>query len=192
MTIGNFDCFGSSTFDFQNDGIGNTPINVGYFDAHNHDLFFYFSNYPGNSQEGTYPIHFGEFRNMNTGFIAVNFVVNGAQASGGGVISFGNIINCVNIGLVIINMPTLTTIGSLLGSTFVNIPNQPPGILLYGNALTAPTVSQILIDLDANGQTNYLINISGGTNAGESSLSVPGAAARMNLLGKGWTVTMNA
>lgn len=190
MTIGNFDCFGSS-FDFQNNGIGTTPINVGYFDGHNQELFFNFSNTPVNTQNGTYPIHFGEFRNMNTGHISVNPVANGAQPSGGGVISFGNIINCVNIGLVIINMPTLTTIGSLLGSTFVNIPFQPAGILLYGNALTAAVVSQILIDLDANGQTNYSIDISGGTNAGFGALTVGGATAHANLLGKGWSINMN-
>lgn len=191
MTMGNFDLFGNSSISFgfnDNGESGTTPVNVGYIDAHNNQLnFWLFSTQP----ENDYPIHFGDIRNSNTGYIQINPPVIGQQPGGGGIISIGNITNCVNIGLVIINVPTLTTIGSLIGTTVVNTPLRPAGILLYNNGLNVATVSQILIDLDANGQTDFLINLTGGTNAGFGALTVGGATAHANLLSKGWTIEMN-
>lgn len=93
-------------------------------------------------------------------------------------------LNALNYLQIDVN-PSLTTIGSLA--------NQ--GICLQyifnGNALTSASVSQILVDIDTNGQLGGSIDISGGTNAGLASLTLAGTTAHGNLLGKGWGITIN-
>lgn len=57
-----------------------------------------------------------------------------------------------------------------------------------GCALTQTSVDNILVSLDAAGQNNGTVNITGGTS---STPSAVGLAAKANLVGKGWTVTNN-
>ena len=85
------------------------------------------------------------------------------------------------------NCPLLTTVGSLTGCT--SLTNFEIG----GAAITDTNImSQILIDLDANGTSNGYFNAQGGTNVGVGGLTGGGATARTNLLGKSWTLDMNA
>jgi hypothetical protein len=55
----------------------------------------------------------------------------------------------------------------------------------HTNLLDAATNSQILIDLDTNGQSNGILNSS---IFGGGSLTAAGQTAKTNLLSKGWTI----
>ena len=53
-------------------------------------------------------------------------------------------------------------------------------------------INGLLVFIDGNGHNNGVIDFSGGTSAGLASLNPEGAAARTALLGRGYTVTLNA
>jgi len=55
-------------------------------------------------------------------------------------------------------------------------------------ALTATSVNNILISIDAAGQSNGTLGLNGGTSAAPTGA---GATAKANLIAKGWTVTTN-
>jgi hypothetical protein len=55
-------------------------------------------------------------------------------------------------------------------------------------ALDETSVDNILVSLDTAGQSNGTVNIGGGTSAAPGAA---GAAAKVSLEGKGWTVTTN-
>ena len=59
-------------------------------------------------------------------------------------------------------------------------------------ALSAQSIENILVSLDANGATGVTLHIDAGTNAGQSTWSAAANAAFNNLQTKGWTVTYNA
>jgi hypothetical protein len=61
-----------------------------------------------------------------------------------------------------------------------------------GNALSQVNVDDILIKFDAGGAVNATLGLAGGTNSGFAALGVAGLAAYNNLVGKGWTINMNA
>ena len=58
-------------------------------------------------------------------------------------------------------------------------------------ALTAQSIENILVSLDANGSTAVTLTISGGTNAAYSTWSQAAKDALTSLQGKSWTVTYN-
>jgi hypothetical protein len=60
-----------------------------------------------------------------------------------------------------------------------------------GCALSAQSIENILVSLDANGQSNIALGINGGTNAGQSTWSAAANTAYNNLIAKGWTITAN-
>ena len=59
-------------------------------------------------------------------------------------------------------------------------------------ALTADSIQNILVSLDANGASNIELGIDGGTNAGQSAWSTAANTAYTNLINKGWTISFNA
>ena len=59
-------------------------------------------------------------------------------------------------------------------------------------ALTAQSIENILVSLDANGASNILLGIDGGTNAPKSTWTGAAVAAFDNLIAKGWTIEFNA
>lgn len=59
---------------------------------------------------------------------------------------------------------------------------------LSGNAHDETAINAMLVALDANGATEGIVNLSGGTNAAPTGAGASAAAA---LTGKGWTVTTN-
>ena len=58
-------------------------------------------------------------------------------------------------------------------------------------ALTAQSIENILVSLDTNGQSNVILHINGGTNAGYSTWSTAAQTALTNLTNRGWTVYKN-
>jgi hypothetical protein len=61
-----------------------------------------------------------------------------------------------------------------------------------GCALTKESIENILVSLDANGQSNIELGIDGGTNAAKSTWTAAAVAAYDNLIAKGWTISFNA
>ena len=59
-------------------------------------------------------------------------------------------------------------------------------------ALTAQSIENILVSLDANGQSNNSLHIGGGTNAAKTTWSTAANNAYDNLIADGWTITYNA
>jgi hypothetical protein len=59
-------------------------------------------------------------------------------------------------------------------------------------ALTAQSIENILVSLDANGTSNITLGIDGGTNAAYSTWSSAAQTALSNLQTKGWTVSYNS
>lgn len=59
------------------------------------------------------------------------------------------------------------------------------------NSLSVSAVNGILSDLDTNGLSNGVVDISGGTNAAPTVGPPNGIAAKASLIGKGWSVTTN-
>ena len=60
-----------------------------------------------------------------------------------------------------------------------------------GYALTAQSIENILVSLDANGAQNNMLGLNGGTNAVYSTWSTAATTALSNLQTKNWTVTYN-
>ena len=58
-------------------------------------------------------------------------------------------------------------------------------------ALTAQSIENILVSLDANGQSNIQLGIDGGTNAAKTTWTAAANTAYTNLINKGWTITFN-
>ena len=69
-----------------------------------------------------------------------------------------------------------------------SIPATVIDLQLNNNALTQTAVDRVLTSLDAAGGTGGSVRLEGGTNAVPSAT---GLAAKTNLEGKGWTVTVN-
>jgi len=69
-----------------------------------------------------------------------------------------------------------------------SIPATVLDLRLHDNALTQTAVDRVLTSLDAAGGTGGTVKLEGGTNAAPSAT---GLAAKTNLEGKGWTVTVN-
>jgi hypothetical protein len=70
--------------------------------------------------------------------------------------------------------------------------STPPGLtflLLHNNALIEAAVDRVLTSLDTAGENNGTVLLDGGTNAAPSAT---GLAAKSNLEGRGWTVTVNS
>lgn len=59
-------------------------------------------------------------------------------------------------------------------------------------ALTAQSIENILVSLDASGSTGVTLSLDGGTSAGKSTWSTAANTAYNNLITKGWTITNNA
>ena len=59
-------------------------------------------------------------------------------------------------------------------------------------ALSAQSIENILVSLDANGQSNIELSIDGGTNAAKSTWTATAVTAYDNLIAKGWTISFNA
>lgn len=59
-------------------------------------------------------------------------------------------------------------------------------------ALTAQSIENILVSLDASGKTGIGLGINGGTNAAKSTWSTAANDAYDNLITKGWTISYNA
>ena len=74
-----------------------------------------------------------------------------------------------------------TTVGSLAGLSLLLIE-------LSNNNLTEAAVDGVLADMDAVGNLNGTIDLSGGTNAPPSAA---GLVSKASLEGKGWTITVN-
>ena len=62
----------------------------------------------------------------------------------------------------------------------------------YNCALTAQSIENILVSLDANGSTSVTLTISGGTNAAYSTWSQAAKDALTSLQNKSWTVAYNS
>ena len=62
----------------------------------------------------------------------------------------------------------------------------------YNCALTAQSIENILVSLDANGDTGISVSLNAGTNAAYSTWSSAAQTALSNLQGKSWTVTYNS
>ena len=75
------------------------------------------------------------------------------------------------------------TTGTLTSSAF--------GDTWSGCALTAQSIENILVSVDANGQSNIVLGIDAGTNAGQSTWTAAANTAYTNLINKGWTITFN-
>jgi surface protein len=60
-----------------------------------------------------------------------------------------------------------------------------------GCALTAQSIENILVSLDANGASSVTLDIGGGTNANASTWTTPAINAYNNLAGKGWNLSQN-
>lgn len=60
-----------------------------------------------------------------------------------------------------------------------------------GCAFTVSSVENILVSLDANGQSNIVLGIHQGTNAGKSTWTTAANTAYDNLIVKGWTISFN-
>jgi len=84
-------------------------------------------------------------------------------------------------GLNVNGNPALTNV--ILTSVFVGLE-----IHLNDNALSAMSVDAILVAIDNAGQSNGVLDLSGGTNA---QPSVVGLTAVASLQGRGWTVSHN-
>ena len=75
------------------------------------------------------------------------------------------------------------TTGTLIANAF--------NIAWLGCALTAQSIENILVSLDTNGQSNIVLGIDAGTNAGQSTWTAAANTAYTNLINKGWTITFN-
>ena len=84
--------------------------------------------------------------------------------------------------LKFINCSLLTTTRYLVGL------NNLTSLNMSGCALTQTAVNTILTNLDSNGTTDGLVNLSGGTNSAPSGA---GLTAKTSLEGKNWTVVVN-
>jgi hypothetical protein len=60
-----------------------------------------------------------------------------------------------------------------------------------GCALTAASIENILVSLDANGARGVTLNMTGGTNAAKTTWTAAANTAFTNLTTKGWTITRN-
>lgn len=59
-------------------------------------------------------------------------------------------------------------------------------------ALTPQSIENILVSLDINGQSNIILDIAGGNNAGYSTWTAAAQTALANLQAKGWTISYYA
>jgi hypothetical protein len=76
------------------------------------------------------------------------------------------------------------TTGTISGGAF--------SLAFSGCALSAQSIENILVSLDANGASNITLGIDGGTNAAYSTWSSAAQTALSNLQTKGWTVSYNS
>ena len=76
------------------------------------------------------------------------------------------------------------TTGTLVANAFTNA--------LYGCALTAQSIENILVSLDTNGATGISLGIHGGTSAAKTTWSAAAVTAYDNLVVKGWSISFNA
>ena len=75
------------------------------------------------------------------------------------------------------------SMGTLLSNAF--------GDAWAGCALTAQSIENILVSLDANGSSNIDLGIQGGTNADKSTWTANAITAYDNLISKGWDIDIN-
>jgi hypothetical protein len=93
------------------------------------------------------------------------------------------------------NWPALTTIATTI-EIMPGWQGGPPvpNFRIVGAALDAATVNHILENLVKNGYntgtTGGILDLSGGTSAGNGALTTAGAAAKAALVAAGWTVTL--
>jgi len=73
--------------------------------------------------------------------------------------------------------------GALVATAFTNS--------FTGCALTAASIENILVSLDANGATGVTLNMNAGTNAGKATWTAATNTAYTSLVTKGWTITNN-
>ena len=60
-----------------------------------------------------------------------------------------------------------------------------------GCSLTAQSIENILVSLDANGQENIELGIQGDSNASKDTWTAAANTAYDNLIAKGWTINYN-
>ncbi len=75
------------------------------------------------------------------------------------------------------------TTGTLTSAAFISAFN--------GCALSAQSIENILVSLDTNGQSNSQLDVSGGTNASQSTWSSRATGSLVSLQSKGWTISYN-
>ena len=57
--------------------------------------------------------------------------------------------------------------------------------------MTVQSIENVLVSLDANGLSNNVLGIDGGSNAAKTTWSAAANTAYTNLINKGWTITYN-
>lgn len=164
---------------------------------------------PGVQQTWITSIGSGSYRRMivNNVYLSTYSLPNGGSAPESVILNNGTINaftgdNSPNItkieGAGTIGYVRLTTTSSLTSiSTDINFTGGGNGqFSITGAALDATTVNHILISLNSNLYGNWslskIIDLSGGTSAGTSSLTTEGLAARDALVAAGASVTLNA
>jgi hypothetical protein len=84
--------------------------------------------------------------------------------------------------LICTNNTLMATAPNVAGCTALT------GVLCAGCALSEAAVDSLLAQLDTNGASSGVVNVSGGTN---SAPSAAGLVSKASLEGRGWTVTTN-
>ena len=87
---------------------------------------------------------------------------------------------------------SLTTFPANMFDTTGTLVSGGFGSAFKNCALTAQSIENILVSLDANGQSNISLHIGGGTNAAKTTWSTAANTAYTNLVNKGWTISYNA
>ncbi len=84
-----------------------------------------------------------------------------------------------------------TNLATFPGNVFDNCPATNFSNAFTNCALSAQSIENILVSIDAAGQSNGTLGLSGGTNAAESTWTVSANTAKSNLVGKGWSIATN-
>ena len=89
------------------------------------------------------------------------------------------------------NCSSLTTFPANMFDSTGTLTSNGFGAAWQGCALTAQSIENILVSLDANGAQNNMLGLNGGTNAAYSTWSTAATTALSNLQTKNWAVTYN-
>lgn len=89
------------------------------------------------------------------------------------------------------NCSSLTTFPANMFDNTGTLTSNAFGAAFNGCALSAQSIENILVSLDANGAQNNMLGLNSGTNAAYSTWSTAATTALSNLQTKNWTVTYN-